>query len=99
MIHWFADGMSLKPKELLDMIGLVHLCDYLNQDTCSISDLNRVLPFEGQLPLNDFLSSLQTSGYKGCATIEVFRTESYQPTLSQVKSSISKCREKVHAFI
>lgn len=99
VIHWFADGMSLKPKEILDMIGFVHLCDYPHQDVNLFTDMNRVLPFEGQLPLDKFLFSLQKGGYEGCATIEVFRTESYQPTFFQMKKAVSKCREKTHAFV
>lgn len=98
-IHWFADGMSIEPKEIIDIIGLVHLCDYPHQDPNSISDLNRLLPFEGKLPLDKFLSSLEIGGYKRSATIEIFRTESYQPTLFQIKKAISKCNEKNHVFI
>jgi sugar phosphate isomerase/epimerase len=93
VIHWFADGMSIEPKALADRIGLVHLCDYPHQNTNSILDLNRVLPFEGKLPLDRFLSSLRAGGYKGSATIEVFRTESYQPSLSQLRMAISKCKK------
>lgn len=98
VIHWFADGMSIEPKDLTDRIGLVHLCDYPHQNSYSLSDLKRVLPFEGKLPLDKFLSSLRAGGYGGSATIEVFRTGSYQPNLSQLKVAISKCKEKSHDF-
>ncbi len=95
IIHWFADGMFIEPKDITDIIGLVHLCDYAQLDPDSISDLRRLLPFEGKLPLYKFLSSLESGGYTGSATIEVFRTESYQPTLSLVKMAISRCKDLI----
>ncbi|MGZ3634067.1 MAG: TIM barrel protein [Parachlamydiaceae bacterium] len=91
VIHWFADERSIEPKGLTDRVGLVHLCDYPHQNANSISDLNRVLPFKGKLPLDHFLSSLRKGRYKGSATIELFRTEFYQPSFSKLRMAISKC--------
>lgn len=57
-----------------DAIGLVHLSDALTEGKvmAEITDLDRVLPGEGGLPLADFLMAILDTGYAGPLSVEVF---------------------------
>lgn len=94
-MHWFADEKQNDPKDFIDLIGLVHLADYRNANKNELDDLNRVLPFEGQLPLHAFLRSLSIGGYTGLLTVEVFRSESYSPSLLQIRESLSTIKKEL----
>ena len=64
-----AEVRRLDRKE----IGLVHLSDALvTGDVRRIDDSVRVLPGEGDLPLEDILGAMLAAGYDGAISVEVF---------------------------
>jgi|GEM_PF-1049343 len=74
--HLAASGTSGEDIQQMGVgeIGLIHLSDALVGDRpiSEISDADRVLTGEGQLPLNDYLRALAAIGYDGPVSVEVF---------------------------
>lgn len=74
--HLAASGTSAEDIQQMGVreIGLIHLSDALVGDRpiSAISDADRVLTGEGQLPLNDYLRALAAIGYDGPVSVEVF---------------------------
>lgn len=69
-VHWYADGCPPLTPELVAAVGLVHVADHAAPD--SLSDEGRLLPFEGVLPLRQFLGALKNAGYGGPVLVETF---------------------------
>ena len=92
ILHWHADSSSLALEAFISDVGHVHLCDYMQTSSKYFNDSKRVLPFEGSLPVKAFLEQLIRVKYKRGATIEVFRSPEYAPSLVAIRNSISKCR-------
>jgi len=55
-------------------IGLIHLSDALAStgDLTGVVDADRVLPGEGQLALSEIVRAIQSTGYDGPVSVEVF---------------------------
>jgi sugar phosphate isomerase/epimerase len=74
--HFLASGMD--PKEIVEipkeLIGVVHISDSLIQGRSmkELTDDDRVLPGEGQLPLEEAMDALRQTGYRGGMSVEVF---------------------------
>lgn len=61
---------SLDPEQ----IGLVHLSDAIlaGRSPTTITDADRVLPDEGELPLEEIVGAIGRTGFKGPISVEVF---------------------------
>jgi sugar phosphate isomerase/epimerase len=74
--HLAASGTSFEAIQQMGVgeIGLVHLSDALVGDRpiSEVTDEDRVLSGEGQLPLPDYLRALAAIGYDGPVSVEVF---------------------------
>jgi len=74
--HLALSETSLAAIERLDAarIGLVHLSDAIVGDrpVTAITDAERVLPDEGDLPLEGLLAAIGRSGFAGPISVEVF---------------------------
>lgn len=74
--HFLASGMG--PKEIAEipkeLIGVVHISDSLIQGRSmeELTDDDRVLPGEGELPLGEAMDALRQTGYRGGMSVEVF---------------------------
>ena len=82
-------------KVLKEYVRYVHICDSKILDRGRITDMDRVLPFEGSLPLSQFIKDLQKSEYTGDISIEVFRSDRYAPEMFQIKKSIDKLTKEM----
>ena len=73
--HLAVSRTPLEAVSRLDRsdIGLVHLSDaFVTDDVGRIGDSDRVLPGEGDLPLEDIVGSVLATGYDGTISVEVF---------------------------
>ncbi len=77
--HTFARRTDLKPLSAIpgDRIFLVQLADapWLEMDVLSWSRHFRCFPGQGDLPLVDFMAAVQTAGYDGELSLEVFNDQ------------------------
>ena len=74
--HLAVSGTPISAIQQMDAaeIGLIHLSDAIVGDhsVSDISDEDRVLPGEGELPLLNYLGALADIGYVGPVSVEVF---------------------------
>jgi 4-hydroxyphenylpyruvate dioxygenase len=77
--HIFARKTDLKAMRSIpkDRIALVQLADapWLDMDVLSWSRHFRCLPGQGDLPLVDFMETLQSTGYDGELSLEIFNDQ------------------------
>jgi 4-hydroxyphenylpyruvate dioxygenase len=77
--HTFARRTDLKPLSAIpgDRIFLVQLADapWLEMDVLSWSRHFRCFPGQGDLPLVDFMAAVETTGYDGELSLEVFNDQ------------------------
>ncbi|HLJ21969.1 MAG TPA: TIM barrel protein [Stellaceae bacterium] len=77
--HTFARRTDLKPLTAIpgDRIFLVQLADapWLEMDVLSWSRHFRCFPGQGDLPLVDFMAAVETTGYDGELSLEVFNDQ------------------------
>ena len=96
--HLAASGTSFEAIQQMGVgeIGLVHLSDALVGDRpiSEITDKDRVLSGEGQLPLPDYLRALAAIGYDGSVSVEVFhpKYEDIAPGKGAREALRSACR-------
>lgn len=89
-IHWYCDNSRVSIPSIADIIGFVHVCDHQEKEADKISDFNRVLPFEGDLPLLEFLEQIAYCKKDIFIGVEVFRSNAYAPSLENIRKSINK---------
>ena len=77
--HTLAPGFPLAPIEAIpaDRIFLVQLADapQLDLDVLSWSRHFRCFPGQGNLPVRDFVRAIDTTGYKGPLSLEIFNDQ------------------------
>ncbi len=75
--HFYAGGGLLEELEALDpaRIFAFHLDDVEDTPKEAITDATRVLPGTGVVPLDEICRRLQSIGYDGPCSIELFRPE------------------------
>ena len=77
--HAFARRTDLKPLAAIpgDRIFLVQLADapWLEMDALSWSRHFRCFPGQGDLPLVDFMAAVETTGYDGELSLEIFNDQ------------------------
>lgn len=87
-LHWYCDEHKPVFEDFFSYIGFVHICDHKQKDYSKINDLGRVLPGQGCLPITPFVNCLKYFGYQGPVTIEVFRSDKYQPSYVEIKDAV-----------
>lgn len=72
--HFFLSGESLSILDRIppEKILLIHIADAENVPKKKMQDKHRTIPGEGVLPLKDFIRKIQTIGYQGVYSIELF---------------------------
>jgi 4-hydroxyphenylpyruvate dioxygenase len=77
--HTFARRTDLKPIQAIpgDRIFLVQLADapWLEMDVLSWSRHFRCFPGQGDMPLIDFMTAVQATGYQGELSLEIFNDQ------------------------
>lgn len=78
--HFYGGGGLLSEISALNpaRIFAVHLADLEDLPKEAITDANRLFPGQGVVPLGDILAALKQIGYRGHASIELFRPEYWQ---------------------
>lgn len=78
--HFHAGGSTWGMLDGLDpeRLYVVHLDDAEDRPPHSLTDAHRVLPGDGVIPLRDLVRRLETLGYEGAYSIELFRPEYYE---------------------
>lgn len=92
LLHWAADGDAADPGSLAHEVGLVHLCDHVDARPEALTDDGRLPPFEGALPVREFVSALVGNGYAGPAVIEVFQNGHGRPAVDRTAASVRRLR-------
>jgi sugar phosphate isomerase/epimerase len=77
IFHTFRGGSTLPDFDLPmgNEVGLVHMNDVPAGDVLSMNDLDRVMPGAGVLPLKEAMGKLQTHGFEGALSVEVFNRD------------------------
>ena len=84
-----------------DRIGLVHLSDALVGDRpiAAITDDDRVLPDEGELPLSEMLDAIGRTGFGGPISVEVFHSKyAREPTGRVASRALAEARRLTAAW-
>lgn len=78
--HFHVGGSTWGMLDGLDpeRLFVVHLDDAEDRPPHSLTDAHRVLPGDGVIPLRDLVRRLETLGYEGAYSIELFRPEYYE---------------------
>mgnify|MGYP005838890287 CR=1 FL=1 len=73
--HFHAGGSTLDSilQVAPDKIYIFHINDAEDRPRETLTDAHRLLPGEGVIPLSDILANLQTIGFDGLCSIELFR--------------------------
>jgi len=77
--HFHAGGSTWGMLEGLDpeRLFIVHLNDAEDRPLSQLTDAHRLLPGDGVIPLRDLVRRLDTRGFEGPYSIELFRPEYY----------------------
>jgi len=77
--HFHAGGSTWGMLEGLDpeRLFIVHLNDAEDRPLSQLTDAHRLLPGDGVIPLRDLVRRLETRGFEGPYSIELFRPEYY----------------------
>ena len=75
--HFYVGGSQPEDLDGLDAsrVFIVHLDDAESGDPAALADAQRLLPGEGVIPLRALITRLQTAGYRGAYSLELFRPE------------------------
>ena len=78
--HFHAGGSTWGMLDGLDpeRLFVVHLDDAEDLPPNQLTDAHRLLPGDGVIPLRDLVRRLETLGYQGPYSIELFRPEYYE---------------------
>lgn len=78
--HFHAGGSALSEIEELDpeKLFLFHINDAEPRPPAELTDAHRLLPGEGAISLIDLLRGLNSRGYHGVASVELFRPEYWE---------------------
>jgi 2-keto-myo-inositol isomerase len=90
IVHWHADGATREPSQLVPILGMVHLADSPRKLGSICSDNDRLLPYDGVLPVSNFLSQLKIAHFKGPIIIETFNPKicSDKPKIADVLARV-----------
>jgi 2-keto-myo-inositol isomerase len=75
--HFYVGGSTWEMIEGLDpaRLFIVHLDDAEDRPRDQLTDAHRLLPGDGVIPLRELIRRLDTIGYQGVYSIELFRPE------------------------
>ena len=97
--HLYKGGSQLTGLQLLSgsAMHVIHMNDYpADPPRSTITDAHRVYPGDGVAPLKSILRDLQTIGFRGVLSLELFNREYWkQDPLTVAKTGIEKMRKAV----
>ncbi|WP_435009516.1 sugar phosphate isomerase/epimerase family protein [Tundrisphaera lichenicola] len=98
--HIHKGGSGFGGLHLLgpDAIPVIHMNDYPDRPRDQLSDADRVYPGDGVAPLSDIFKALQSIGFHGHLSLELFNREYWkQDALTVAKTGLEKMKAAVHA--
>jgi sugar phosphate isomerase/epimerase len=96
--HLYKGGSELSGLGLLrgESMHVLHMNDYPALPRASITDAERVYPGDGVAPLKEILTALQTIGYHGFLSLELFNREYWKLDAATVaRAGLEKMRHAV----
>jgi len=96
--HFFAGGSTIDSIKQIDAqkLAVFHINDVEKMPREFIADANRVFPGDGVIPLKEIIRAMRGIGYRGVASVEIFRPEywRHQP-LAVAKEAFRKSKKYV----
>jgi 2-keto-myo-inositol isomerase len=96
--HFFAGGSTIDSIKQIDAkkLAVFHINDVEKMPREYIEDANRVFPGDGVIPLKEIIRAVRGIGYRGVASVEIFRPEYWrrQP-LAVAKEAFRKSKKYV----
>jgi len=93
--HFFAGGSTIESIKKIDAkkLAVFHINDVEKMPREYIEDANRVFPGDGVIPLNEIVRAVRGIGYRGVASVEIFRPEYWKrPPLGVAKEAFRKSK-------
>jgi sugar phosphate isomerase/epimerase len=86
VFHWWTGPSKLSDFDALTDGNLMHVqvCDLSGTPREFASDSDRILPGDGDLPLESVMRRLRESGYSGYVSLELFNPQLWQAKIHQV---------------
>jgi 2-keto-myo-inositol isomerase len=96
--HLYKGGSNFEGLKLLNAsaIGIFHVNDYPKIERAKIVDADRVYPGDGIAPMVEILQTLQTLGYRGYLSVELFNREYWKQDPKLVAKT---AREKLDRLV
>jgi len=94
--HFFAGGSTIESIKNIDAkkLAVFHINDVEKMPREYIEDANRLFPGDGVIPLNEIVRAVRGIGYRGVASVEIFRPAYWQrPPLGVAKEAFRKTKE------
>jgi len=96
--HFFAGGSTIDSIKQIDAqkLAVFHINDVEKMPREFIADANRVFPGDGVIPLKEIIRAVRGIGYRGVASVEIFRPAYWkrQP-LAVAKEAFRKSKKYV----
>jgi 2-keto-myo-inositol isomerase len=75
--HFYVSGSPLEDLDSVhaERVFFVHISDAEERPVAELTDDHRLLPGDGVIPLNEIVKKLDTIGYRGYYSLELFRPE------------------------
>jgi sugar phosphate isomerase/epimerase len=89
---WQEPRLLDRIAEIAPRVGTVQLSDWREPPR---SDLDRLLPGDGEIPLGDIMSAFSDAGYGGFFEIEVWSEELWNSDYAEL---LRVCRERFDAL-
>lgn len=99
--HLYKGGSDFTGLKLLapTAIGIFHLNDYPHIPRDKITDTDRIYPGDGTAPLQQVLQTLQTLGYTGYLSLELFNRSYWkQDPLVVAQTGLKKMKALAHSL-
>jgi len=86
LFHWWTGPSKFSDLNLLTKHNLAHVqvCDLMSVPRELAADADRILPGDGDLPLNDVISKLKSIGYEKYVSLEMLNPHLWQSRPHQV---------------
>ena len=93
--HFFAGGSTIESIKAVDVqkLAVFHINDVEKLPRELIQDVNRLFPGDGVIPLKAIVRAVRGIGYRGVASVEIFRPAYWRrPPLAVAKEAFRKSK-------
>jgi 2-keto-myo-inositol isomerase len=96
--HFFAGGSTIDSIKAIDArkLAVFHINDVEKMPREYIEDANRLFPGDGVIPLKEIIAAVRGIGYRGVASVEIFRPAYWQrKPLAVAKQAYAKAKRVI----